>query len=781
MTTTPGAELRRLRSLVADLDAVVWEADAASGRFTFVSQRAWDMLGYPPKMWIDEPSFWADHVHPDDREHAVAEFMAGVTDARPHDTEYRFIHRDGSVVWLRDIGHTVTDMEGHPVVVRGLMVDITNQKLAEERRADLEQRYRNLVEQLPGIVYLESIEEGPEPGHVLYVSPQIEAVLGYRPDEWLVDPSGWTRRVHPEDLPALREAYRRAERTGERFTADYRMRARDDRVVWIHDEAVLVRDDTGSPLFWQGVMFDTSEQRRAGERADVSEARYRGLVENIPAIFYTEAVTDEQGGMEYVSPQVRDLGYEPEEWLGPTERWIAFVHPDDRAMVRERNERSDETLEPFSAEYRIVRKDGGVVWYRDEAILVRGADGEPLFWQGVMTDITERKTAEEQLRDAEARYRALVEETPVVTYIDAIGREGPHASLYFSPQVESLLGYTPEELTRDEPLWPSLIHPDDREWVLRAADEAERTKGPYDIEYRMIARDGHIVWVNDRSVLIRDEEGRPKFWQGIWVDITERKRAEELERELEVEREETAQLRELDRMKNTFLQAVSHDLRTPLAAILGLAVTLEREDLELAPEDAKDMAKRIATNARKLDRMVNDLLDLDRLSRGIVEPSIAPTDVGSLVTHLVAESDLVASRTIEVDAPQVWAEVDAAKVERIVENLLANAARHTPADARIWVRVTPNGNDVVIAVEDEGPGVPAQHREHIFEPFRQGPDAPEHSPGVGVGLALVQRFAELHGGRAWVEEREGGGASFKVRLPLVAAVGGKAEPAGPRS
>src|SRR5436309_12019297 len=107
---SPGSELRRLRALVGDLDAVVWEADAASSRFTFVSQRAWSMLGYPPKLWLEDPSFWADHVHPDDREHAVKEFMAGVTEARPHDIEYRFIHKDGGIVWLRDIGHTVTDI-----------------------------------------------------------------------------------------------------------------------------------------------------------------------------------------------------------------------------------------------------------------------------------------------------------------------------------------------------------------------------------------------------------------------------------------------------------------------------------------------------------------------------------------------------------------------------------------------------------------------------------------------------------------------------------------------
>ena len=639
--TTPGAELRRLRSLVADLDAVVWEADAASGRFTFVSQRAWDMLGYPPALWIQEPGFWADHIHPEDRERAVHAFLDAISQARPHDLEYRFLHRDGHVVWLRDIGHTLTDARGRPTVVRGLLVDVTRQKLAEERRAEIERRYRTLVEQLPGIVYLESVEEEDQPGHILYVGPQIEEILGVRPEEWLTDPTGWVRRVHPEDLPRLLDAEREALRAGERFRADYRAIATDGREVWIHDEAVLVRDQDGRPLLWQGVMFDVTEQRRAGERAALSEARYRNLVENVPAIIYTEAVREAQGGITYVSPQIQRLGYTPEEWLGPTDRWLAFVHPEDRARVRELNLRCDETLEPFSAEYRVLARDGSVVWVRDEAVCMRDADGVPQYWQGVMTDVTERK------------------------------------------------------------------------------------------------------------------------------------RAEELERALEVEREVTARLRELDRMKNTFLQAVSHDLRTPLAAILGLAVTLEREDVLLHPAEAREMAARIAANARRLDRMVNDLLDLDRLSRGIVEPNLAPTDVGALVSNLVAESDLTAGREVRVEAPTLWAEVDAAKVERIVENLLANAVRHTPAGSRIWVRVEPGEANLTLVVEDEGPGVPPEERERIFEPFRQGPAAPEHSPGVGVGvgLALVARFAELHGGRAWVEDRPGGGASFRVCLPLRPSAG----------
>lgn len=217
---------------------------------------------------------------------------------------------------------------------------------------------------------------------------------------------------------------------------------------------------------------------------------------------------------------------------------------------------------------------------------------------------------------------------------------------------------------------------------------------------------------------------------------------------------------ELDR-----LGALVHDLRTPLAAILGLALTLEREDVTLQPDEAKELASRIAANARTLDRMVGDLLDLQRMGRGLVELTLVEADVGEVVARSVEESDSIGRRTVLVDTESVAAEVDPAKVGRIVENLLSNSVRHTPSESCVWVRVRPEDGGALIAVEDEGPGVPVALRTAIFEPFRQGPATPEHSPGAGIGLALVAAFAELHGGRAWVEDRDGGGASFRVWLP----------------
>ena len=297
------------------------------------------------------------------------------------------------------------------------------------------------------------------------------------------------------------------------------------------------------------------------------------------------------------------------------------------------------------------------------------------------------------------------------------------------------------------------------------------------MEYRVLTKDGRVVWVRDHAVLVLGQPGEPDYWQGFYIDITEQKQAEEaLRQALERERQAARELRALDDLKNTFLDAVSHELRTPLATVIGIALTLQRSGSSLTAEDTADLVDRLVANAGKLDRLLADLLDLDRLSKGIVTPQRSPTDLAALVSRIAQEWRQRSGRRLELTVEPVVAWVDAAKVERVVENLLANAGRHTIPGTPVWVRVARRDEGVVLAVEDAGGGVPRELRATLFEPFRRGPGASSHAPGVGIGLSLVARFAELHGGRAWVQDRPGGGASFQVLLPDAAdpaEVGGR--------
>jgi len=484
-----------------------------------------------------------------------------------------------------------------------------------------------------------------------------------------------------------------------------------------------------------------------------AEIRYRALVENIPAITYTqvEDPASPTGFRDvYISPQTtKILGYTPEEWRADPTLWVVATHPDDLGRVMDEDRAAAANDTRFQSEYRMIARDGRIVWFRDEAAVVEDPLSGLSFWQGVMLDITEEKRLREAGSTTEAKYRNLVESLPAIVYLGEYGEEGDW--LYISPRLEHVLGYTPEEwLAHPGPL-STFTHPEDLP-AARAAEERSLATGePYRAEYRMQAKDGRWVWILDEASAVRDEHGRPLCMQGIMYDITERKRAEE-------------RLVALGRLKDTLLHTLSHDLKEPLTAILGAASTLERLDGELTDEERRSLLRVVATRTRGMNTLLTDLLDLDRLDRGIAEPRRFPVDLGALATELVAQTHVLRGHPVELDVCRCVGNVDAPKVERMLENLLSNAVRYSPADGRIWLRVREADGGTLLVVEDEGPGVPDEVKESIFEPFQRGLDA-STLPGTGIGLSLVARFAELHGGRAWVEDRPEGGASFRIFLP----------------
>jgi PAS domain S-box-containing protein len=385
---------------------------------------------------------------------------------------------------------------------------------------------------------------------------------------------------------------------------------------------------------------------------------------------------------------------------------------------------------------------------------------------GVMVDISQYRQTERRLRETEQRYRTLVEGMPAVVYIAEFGEDGPWR--YISPQIETIFGFSRDEWMSGARAWRDHIVPEDRQLALDAELQLLQGEPRMQCEYRIRSGDGRLIWIREEAEPLLDDAGRPTQLQGVMYDITEQKQAEErLMRALETEKDASAHLRLLHEMQNSFLQAVSHDLRTPLTSILGNSITLERQYEEMAPEDARDLLRRTTANARKLHRLLTNLLDLDRISRGVIEPSRTFIDVSRVAAGVLDELN-AESHPVHLSATgPAHAYVDAGHVERVIENLVTNAIRYTPPGTPIWVVLENDEDGLLIRVDDAGAGVPAALRDTIFEPFRQGGEQVEHSPGVGIGLSLVARFAELHGGRAWVDEREGGGSSFNVFFPRV--------------
>lgn len=233
---------------------------------------------------------------------------------------------------------------------------------------------------------------------------------------------------------------------------------------------------------------------------------------------------------------------------------------------------------------------------------------------------------------------------------------------------------------------------------------------------------------------------------------------------VEQEAGRSSDLRELNDVKDTLLHAVSHDLKGPLAGILGAMQTIRRDDeLHLTDEEREALHQVIEHSGRKMNRLIDDLLDLDRIDRGKLQPRRKPTDVGALARRVAADTEQLVDHPVRVRADAVLADVDPGKVERVIENLLVNAGRHTPAGTAVLVDITARPDGIGLIVEDDGPGVPDELKLVLFEPFRQAETS--SGGGMGIGLSLVQRFAELHGGSAHVEDGTTGGARFVVSLP----------------
>lgn len=505
-------------------------------------------------------------------------------------------------------------------------------------------------------------------------------------------------------------------------------------------------------------------QSRTKELAD-AEARFRALVEQSPAAAYVRE-NDEAGTLSYVSPQCEQLlGYTSEELLEQADLWHRIISSEDRGRVRNERLTASRTHKPFRGEYRVTAKDGRTVWIRDQAQLVpAGQDLER--WQGILIDVTDVKLAEEALRRLSVQKESILDSAG-----EGIWGLGPDGRVTFvNAAAAQMTGWPAHELVGKGA--HDLLHHTREDGTPYPREEcpiyAALTEGA---RHHVV---GELFWRRDGSCFPVEYTSAPIFEDGhaagavvVFSDVTERERADDTLREAyEREREAAERLRSVDTMKDAFLSAVSHELRTPLSAVLGFATTLQQSDLELDEEDRRTMLDRLAANAHKLHQLLADLLDLDRTARGVLEPQRSALDVAELVLRVTEEAEL-GGHPISVEAEPVLIEVDGPKVERIVENLVTNASKYTPEGSPVRVHVQRQADGVLIVVDDEGPGIPEALKEAIFEPFSRGPDAPRRAAGTGIGLSLVARFAELHGGRAWVENRPEGGSSFRVFLPGV--------------
>ncbi|MGZ4131530.1 MAG: PAS domain-containing protein, partial [Actinomycetota bacterium] len=570
------SELRH-RSLLDHVPGVVYAIEhAIGGRLLFVSAEAERQIGYPRSAWLDDPELWLRIIHPDDRERVAEEWAGAVDTGEPLETDYRIVCADGRERWFVDRSNPVRDQDGRILFWEGVSQDASELRRVEQALHRSEERYRSLVEHLPVIVYADL----PNDEGALYVSPNVEQVLGYPAQAFLDDPMLWDRSIHPDDEARVLEMWNGAWHRGEPYEGEYRLIRADGETIWVRDSAhaTIERDDT---VVWQGVMLDVTHLKRAEEERREAEQRFRSLVEQLPAVVYVDRYEPTLRNV-YISPAVESMvGVSATEFQATPNTWERVIHPEDRSAVMAHVLAHIAEEKPYELEYRVVHTDGIVRWIRDRALPVREPDGTVGGWQGVVFDITDAHEAARILGESEGRLRALIENIPAVVY--EMGPDDDRRTIYVSERVEGLLGYTRQEWLEQPDIWIELLHPDDREIELAAHDLQSATGDPWSREYRLIAADGGVVWVRDQATLVRGADGEPITWQGVLLDISAQKEAEEALRQANQELELRVLTSAVQLEEANELMDLEVGQRRSAERALGLAEERYRSILEGAP------------------------------------------------------------------------------------------------------------------------------------------------------------------------------------------------------
>lgn len=457
----------------------------------------------------------------------------------------------------------------------------------------------------------------------------------------------------------------------------------------------------------------------------------------------------------------------PGSRLIPEEQLAAYTTAVDQVLAGELHTHREMT---------IVRRDGATVPAALTLAPIR--DGPDVVGVSVIArDLTEEREALATLAAAEARLR----EGEALAHVGGWVLDVATGSVQWSAEMHRIHGLDPVEFEGTLEGHLRLVHDDDRASVEVAIARTLTGQEANDAEYRIVRRDGCTRWLFSRAEAVFGAPGangsprkeRPERvppvigLRGICQDVTERRAAEEAIRlAYEREREAVEGLRAADRLKDEFLATVSHELRTPLTAIIGFSHILRgRVDEAMVP----DLVARIARNATEMRGMVERVLDFSRLQAGKVSLQLRRVNLDQLVGSTVegyraARGDHCIELSLAGGDAAVIADVDA--TAHVIGNLLSNAVKFSPSDRPITVTTAVEPGAALVTVLDRGPGIPHDLREAVFDRFFQAPDQPPGRRGTGVGLAIVRRYVELQGGRAWCEAPPGGGAALVFSLPL---------------
>lgn len=743
----------RLRLATEVMRIGTWDRDLTSNKL-FWSPSMERLMGFAPGTFPGTYEAFAPLVHPEDRWVLAAAQQQARNNSGHYQAELRFILRDGQVRWGLVNGQMLFDTQGKPLRMVGVDIDITERKHIEEALRESEERFRTLVEQASDAFFVHDTG-----GNFLDVNQHACESLGYSREELL---QMNVFEVEADVTRAQAEAAWAQVQAGQASTLYGHQRRRDGTLF-----PVEVRwscfDFQGKRLFLD-LVRDITERERYERELTESKARLVGIISS--AMDAIIAIDEDQRITLFNAAAEKMFGCSAAEAVGQSiERFIPerFRHS-HHEHVKEfgRTNVSKRAMGALGAIYGLRAK--GTEFPIEASISQIVVSGRKIFTI-ILRDITEREQAEEAQRKSQRRHRELAESLPQLIWTCV----GEGTCDYLSPQWVAYTGRPAREQLGYG--WLEQVHPDDREataknWALAS----ERTRA-FDGEFRIRRFDGIYHWFRTRAVPICDEQGRLLKWFGSNTDIEDIKQAQENVERLNKELEQrvalrTDELAAANRELEAFAYSVSHDLRAPLRAIDGFSRILVEDYGPNLVEDAAEYLQLVRENTQRMGQLIDDLLNLSRLNRQAFNPQ--RIDPAAIVRAVLAELEHECQgRQIELTMEELPScDADVRLLKQVYVNLLTNAFKFTKQREVAHIKIgclKAEDSAPIYFVQDNGVGFDMKYTHKLFQVFQRLHRAEDYE-GTGVGLAIVHRIIQRHGGRIWVESALNQGATFYFTL-----------------
>jgi PAS domain S-box-containing protein len=814
------AKSEESRRLALDMTHLAfWDWDLSSDQMTW-NNNHFTLLGLTPDDVVPSYELWRSHIHPDDLAWVEQRFLDTIATHADYAAEYRVIHPDGSLHWLMARAQATYDETGQPLRSLGVLLDISDRKAIEEALRQSDEKFRQLADNIEAVFWMRDVQQQ----QVVYVSPAYEEIWQKSCESLYQNFSDWIDAIHPGDRARVETAALELTTIGH-YDQEYRILRPDGSTRWIRDRAFSIRNEAGEIVRVAGLAEDITVRKQV-ETALQQQTRQEQLRWNITqairqsldlSVVLNTAVMEARQTLQV--DRVAVYRFHP-DWGGDfivesvNCGWVKLVEADvpkawddtylqetqgGRFQYHETFVISDiytaglqpchiELLEQFQVNAYAVAPifSGEVLWgllaiYQNTAArdwqsweidllqqiasqLSIAIQQSELYSQ-LQVELQERKQAAAVLREAERRWRSLLDNVQLVV----VGLNQSGIVNYVNPFFLSLSGYTQSEVLGKN--WFEHFLPPQKQASMQTVFSEVLTQNahPYH-QNSILTKSGDERFIAWNNTMLQDSSGATIGTISIGEDITDRQKVE--------------------KMKNEFVSIVSHELRTPLTSIRGSLGLLATGIMDDEPDEMRRMIEIAAIDTERLVRLVNDVLDLEKLESGKVSLVREWCDAADLVRRSL---EVMESSAQEADvqlvmhpiSTQIWVTPD--RIIQTLTNLLSNAIKFSPPGGTVTVsaevrRQRSDGNDldpwlveagdlgspcILFSVHDQGRGIPADKLDTIFGRFQQVDASDSRDKGgTGLGLAICKSIVQQHDGHIWVESSWGQGSTFFFTLPL---------------